>query len=375
LAVRTVKEAAWTASAAALALAFVGSVAARGAEAGELLYVPEGNRLRRVEIGTIGTATPRHDVLVENADGDPVRGRDVNGMICSLPDGRFVAGEDTGQPRSPAGWGVFERDGRQVGKLVSTSAAKKPDPYGCALDGEGRLFTTELGDAGFLESNGQLILWFPPYDGFPSPPHPRPDAMSTNYCKIATDIGTAGGVAIDGQGRVYVASSSERRILRFLPPFPTGPDAAGGCGARDATGAPQADRVERETFVRAAPLQGLVTYAGLGIAPNGHLYASSVLTGRIAEFDLDGHLVRMLLKSDDLLPPHRTGTPYGLAVDAEGTLYYADLDLVRSGFWFDAGTNGKVWRIRFANGEPLEPELVLDGLRFPDGLGVRPGDL
>jgi hypothetical protein len=133
--------------------------------------------------------------------------------------------------------------------------------------------------------------------------------------------------------------------------------------------------VERETFVRARALQGLLTYAGLVLAPNGHLYVSSVLTGRIAEFDLDGRLVRMLLKSDDLLPPHRTGTPYGLTVDGKGTLYYADLDLERSGLWFDAGSNGKVWRIRFANGEPLEPELVLDGLHFPDGLGILPGDL
>ena len=76
---------------------------------------------------------------------DPARGRDINGMVCALPDGsgRFVAGEDTGQPDAPAGWGVFAADGTQVGKLVASAAAAKPDPYGCAFDGAGRLFTTE----------------------------------------------------------------------------------------------------------------------------------------------------------------------------------------------------------------------------------------
>jgi hypothetical protein len=344
---------------------------------GELLYAAEGNRLRRIEIPSVGGGPPRQEIAIERAARDPVRGRDINGMVCALPDGsgRFVAGEDTGQPHPPAGWGVFEPGGAQVGRLVTTSTAAKPDPYGCAFDAEGRLFTTEIGDAGFLGGNGQLILWFPPFDRFPDTAASGVDAISANACKIATDIGTATGLAIDREGRVYVASSSGFRIHRFLPPFPSGADAAAGCGARDPTGAPMASSVRRETFAWALPHRGLVTYSGLAFAPNGNLYAASVATGRIGELGPDGGFVRLVLDSESWLPPHASGTPQGLAVDAAGTLYYADLALVWQEWTLRPGPDGKVWRIRFDAGEPQPPEPVLTGLEYPDGLGVIAGAL
>jgi hypothetical protein len=292
-------------------------------------------------------------------------------MVCALPDGsgRFVAGEDTGQPDPPAGWGVFETDGAQVGRLVTTALTAKPEPYGCTFDAAGRLFTTEMGDAGFGGGNGQLILWFPPYDRFPDPATQR----SANACKLATDIGTAAGVAIDAEGRVYVASSSGFRIHRFLPPFPADLDA---CSARDATGAPLATGVRRETFAWAKPASGLVTYAGLAFGPDGHLYASSVATGRIGALDADGALVRLVLSPDGWLPPLATGTPQGLAFDAAGRLYYADLGLRWKGTSLRPERGrGKVWRIGFSDGVPGAPELVLDDLEFPDGVGILEGAL
>lgn len=349
---------------------------AGAAGAGEQLLAAEGNRLWRIEIESLSAPPLRREVLIERAASGGERGRDINGMICPFPDGsgRFVAGEDTGQPHPPAGWGVLGADGTQLGKLAPTAAAAYPEPYGCAFDAEGRLFTTEIGDVGWSGGDGQLLLWFPPFDRFPGPPgaYPRTDEHSAGYCKIATDIGTASGIAIDREGRVYVASSSGLRIHRFAPPFPTAPDAAGGCGARDATGAPLAERVSRETFAWARPLQGLLTWSGLALAPNGNLYAASVVTGRIAELDPDGNLVRMLLEPPSWLPPHATGTPQGLAVDAAGSLYYADLDLVREGLSLGPGPDGKLWRIRFDGGAPLPPELLMRGLEYPDGLGVVP---
>ena len=349
------------------------------AAAAEVLYAPEGNRLRRIDLATVGAPKLRREIFVENADRDPTRGRNINGMVCPLPDGtgRFVAGEDTGQPHPPAGWGVFEANGAQVGKLVATATAELPDPYGCAVDAEGRLFTTEIGDRRFGRGNGQLVLWFPPFDRFPGAPgaFPATDATSSNACKLATDLATATGIAIDAQGRVYVAASGGLRVERFSPPFPSGPDAAGGCGARDSTGAPLADHVQRDTFAWARPLAGLLTYSGLAFAPNGHLYAASVATGRIAELDANGALVRLVLAPRRWLPPFATGTPQGLAVDASGDLYYADLDLHFGDWSLRPGGDGKVWRIHFVDGAPQAPEILIRGLEYPDGLGVLPGAL
>ncbi|MEZ5166464.1 MAG: hypothetical protein R2695_08205 [Acidimicrobiales bacterium] len=61
-------------------------------------------------------------------------------------------------------------------------------------------------------------------------------------------------------------------------------------------------------------------------------YVSSVFTGVINEYDHDGHFVREILRppaGEGLgADPYSTGTPNGLGVTADGTLWYADLGLV-----------------------------------------------
>ena len=133
--------------------------------------------------------------------------------------------------------------------------------------------------------------------------------------------------------------------------------------------------MQREVFAGAEWTSGLVTYAGLAFSPRGTLYAASVATGRIGEFDLDGKLLRLVLAPAEWLPPFATGHPQGLAVDGRGRLYYADLDLVWEDGTLGPGPDGKVWRIDFdAAGEPLAPALVRSGLQFPDGLAVLPAE-
>ena len=354
-----------------------GAAAGLTGDSGELLYANEGNRMRRIDVDSIGTAHLDEDVLVPSAGDAPGTGRDVNGEICVVPDGsgRFLAGEDTGQTAVPAGWGLFDSSGTQVGKLTATYNTDGAEPHGCEFADDGTLFTSEVGFQGFGTNNGQLILWFPPFDQYPGAPGTYPnDARSTNFCKIATDLGTAGGVAVDDQGRVYVSESSGLRITRFSPPFPTGPDPAGGCSGTDATGAPQADTVQREVFVSATP--DMLTYSGMAMAPNGNLYVASVLTGGIAEYDLDGGFVRYLLEPSGTTLPTPWGNPQGLAVGGDGSVYYADLDLVGTLPDVGPGPNGTIRRIRFdAAGDPLPPIIIKDDLSYPDGLTLLPGNL
>jgi hypothetical protein len=368
----------------ALSLSPMAATAA-AVDTGVLIYSTEGNRLRRIDVDTVDHPPLRQDVLIRNAtEGEAgaasaagAAGRDVNGMVCVLPDGNLVMGEDTGQPVIRPGFGVFDPSGNQIGKLAPTGFRPQPEPFGCAVDAQGRLLTTEIGDP--FASNGQLILWFPPYDRFPGAPgtYPNPDA-STHYCKLDVAIGAASGIAIDAQGDVYVASPRNARVFRFSGALPTGPDAAGGCGRTDATGAPLVDagRITRTTFIQHASVP---TPSGITRGPNGNWFVSSVLTSRIAEFAPDGSFVR-----DVMAPPEgtvtelpaSTGHPQSLAFDAQGRLYYADLNLIGSLLNPDTGPNGTIRRIDFdAGGAPQPPIVVRNGLAFPDGVSLLPGDL
>jgi hypothetical protein len=344
----------------------------------QLVYSTEGNRLRRYDIDTIDIPPLVEDILIERASIDP-EGRDINGQVCLVPDGtgRFIAGEDTGQPTPPAGWGVFDPDGTQVGKLTATYFVAGAEPFGCAFDPQGRLFTSEVGEQAIGAGNGQLIMWFPPFDQFPGEPgeYPGTNEPSTNFCKIATDIGTAASVAVDEQGRVYVAAAGGFEVRRYSPPFPTSADAAGGCGGTDGLGSPMADSVNAEVFVFEPAV--VLTPTGIARARNGNWYISSVLTGVIAEYYPDGTFARYILLPDDGTLPIPTGNPQSLAVDCGGNLYYADLDLQLGMSGFPGpGPDGKVRRISFdAGGTPQPPVVVKSGLAFPDGVSVLPGDL
>jgi len=363
---------------AGLAVLAAGAAGAGSIDTGQVLYSTEGNRLRRFDVDTISHPPLREDVLIRNAsegESGPSggAGRDVNGMVCRLEDGRLVMGEDTGQPAVRPGWGLFTPGGEQVGKLAPRGYRAQPEPFGCAVDGAGRLFTTEVGAQ--LAGNGQLLLWFPPYEGYPGAPGTYPNGeYSTNYCVLDDTIGTATGIAIDGDD-ILVSSPEQGAVLRFSGSWPTAPDAPGGCGRTSAIGSPLVDegRVTRSNFLFHN------TASGIARAPNGNWFVSGVLLSTISEYDQNGSEVRAILEPPPppFVLPTPNGNPQSLAFDAQGTLYYADLDLRGAAFNPDTGPNGKVRRIRFdENGDPLLPPEIVSGYHaFPDGVTILPGDL
>lgn len=337
-----------------------------------LILSPEGNRLWAFAIDE----PARQQVVIPSAADDP-QGRDINGQVCIAAGGRrFIAGEDTGQPATPAGWGVFELHGERVGELSATQVGKltvtfqsgsldNAEPYGCGFLSDGRLLTTDVGNQAAGPATGQLILWFPPLDA----PNPR-------FCKIDTAIGTAGGIFVDENDNVFVASARvEPGVLRYSPPFPDSDDAAGGCGRVDDTGAPlvSEDLLSKE---RVFPTDANIpTPNGVVRTGDGTFLVSSIINGVIAEYDADGTFLRRILEPPpgEMLgsEPYSTGTPLGLGIDADGTVYFADLGLVIGPRGPGPGPRtGSVRRIRFADGEPLPPETFRDGLSFPDGIGV-----
>jgi hypothetical protein len=339
-----------------------------------VLFSPQGNNLDAYSL----TPPFAHQRVVTNHDDDP-KGWDINGEVCFLDGHTFVAGEDTGQPNPPAGWAVFDLQGdrlgefsaRRVTRLVPTyqPSDEYPDNYGCGVLSDGRVVTTVIGNNASGPEDGELLLWFPPFDGSRAP----------KFCVLDTTIGTGQGIAIGDDGAVYVASArgATAGVLRYAPPFPTAPDAKGGCGKADPAGSPMAGAVHRTKFITPSATNFLSSPNGVVHAPDGTWFVSSIINGVIAQFRADGTFLRKVLEppaGETLGPkPYTTGTPLGLDVADDGTLLYADLGLVIDKDGIGPGhQTGTVRRIRFVNGAPQPPETIADRLTFPDGLGIRP---
>ncbi len=315
------------------------AVAACGDSGGgtrERLFAPQDNELQVHDLST-GDVT----VLI------PADRNTVNGQACLVPDGdgAFVMGEDTGQNEGRRqGWGIFSPEGMLIKKILepeSPDEAKQVEPFGCGFDADARLFVTDVGTGSFGASDGKLIVFFPPdYE---------------QSCLLDTTLRTAGTVAIDDAGNVYIPEPvPPGRVVRFSPPFPSGPDE---CDKQPA----------RSTFIEDAEM---TTPLGIARATNGNWYVSSVfLPPTIREYDANGDFVRTIIEGSDI------GNPAGLAVDSKGTLYYADLGLVQEPGELPGpgeGT-GTVRRVTFDDeGEPSAPEIMASGLDFPDAVSVLP---
>ena len=373
-----------------LMAALVGLVAASPATAGEedagagvIVLNGQGNDLDAYT----GNEPFKHQLVIQNHNDDP-NGRDINAQMCFFPDGKtFIAGEDTGQPDPLQGWGIFKMKGTKVGKLKTKQIGKlqptyqgasdNAENYGCGILSDGRVVTGDIGNQASGPENGQLIIWFPPFtDGFEELDD---GSNGTNgevpFCKLDIAIGTAGSIQIDDEDRILISSArgATTGVVRYTGPFPTSPDAEGGCGQTDITGAPMADSVTKEQFIGTG--DELATPNGLAPTGNGGWYVASVSNGVINEYDADGQFVRNILHppEGEGLGPERisTGTPLGMGVAPDGTIYFADIGIVIDGTRIGPGDGtGRVFRIRFVDGEPQPPEVMADGLAFPDGIGI-----
>lgn len=340
-----------------------------------IVFNGEGNNLNAYA----ATAPYDSQRVITNHDEDP-DGLDINAQICFFPDGsgRFIAGEDTGQPDPPAGWGIFQLSGtgigdlqaEEIGKLTPTyQAGAQPENYGCGVLSDGRMLTTDLGgQAPGDPANGQFIVWFG-----------EPEGTDQTYCKVDVGIATAQSILVLPDDSVLVVSARPPTSgVWHYTDLPTSADAAGGCGATDSTGAPMVDEVHKEQ-VLAPGEHDILSPAGLASTPDGDgYYLASVITGTINEYDADWAFVRTILAPDPseqigATETLSTGTPLGIGVGPDGTIFYADIGIVsdpENGFGPGDGT-GKVRAVTFsAGGEPQAPVVLDEGLAFPDGIGI-----
>lgn len=307
----------------------------------------------------------------------------VHDQACFFGDGtkRFLMPVEAGPPTIPTPtWGVFQLSGDRVGayevEMISTlgspsfqptAAGEAPRPYGCASLRDGRLVTTDLGGSGVGEANGQVTVWFPPFDR----------TTPVTACKLDVALATPQGVWVDDQDRVYVASPAAPTagVWRYSR-LPTRADADGGCGGVDPVGSPQADPVRRQSFIAASADHGLTGPSGLAVS-SGRLAVSSPISGVINSYDANGELLATMLApaADDALSStrsFRSGTPQGLAADGD-TLYIADPRwlLGAQGALGAPGGPGAIESLGLSAGQgSAAPTVVLDELNTPTNVTV-----
>jgi hypothetical protein len=328
------------------------------------------------QLDAYGTTRPLVTQTVVPSPAADRHGVDVSGQICFDPTDstRFVAVDRTAAADGQVGWGVFELSGRTVGRLSAEETARlvptfqrshdDPAPFGCGFLPDGRLLTTDLGNRSGGTPDGQLVEWFPPFD-----------QDTVESCKVDVALPAPEGVLATAD-RVLVAESGGRGVSSFLTStLPTSSRPSGGCARHDPTGAALAFGVVHGAWLENAAARGLSSPAAVAPAPDGNLFVSSPGAGVIAEVAPDGRFVRRVLAppTGAVLGtrPFSTGTPMGLAVDPDGTLYYADSGLVVRNATVVAGLRtGTIRRITFVLGAPQPPEVVDSGLQAPAGIAI-----
>jgi hypothetical protein len=215
-----------------------------------------------------------------------------------------------------------------------------------SFDERGNLFVTDVGHGDFASPDGAFLVFFP-----------GKKKRYDTYCFLDRALGAPGMPIRDDAGNFYVPEPARFLITKFSPPFP---ESAADCDnpQRLVTVPPTAT-----TFLDIGT-SGLVTPAGIAHVPNSdHVYVGSVLIPKVVnEYDALGAFVRTIV------PEGVPRNPLGIDVGADGTAYYAELNL-------DPVTSsprcGSVSRVQFdGNGDPLPPERLSQLLRFPDGITV-----
>jgi hypothetical protein len=271
---------------------------------------------------------------------------------------------------------------KQAGKLAPNAGAGPgyrgdPDNYGCAFLDRRRLLTTAIGNTLPGESaNGQLLLWFAPFDaGYRRTKLRDGTAFYVGrvpHCEIDGTLATAGGLAVDRNGDVYAAanrpdgSGAPGAVWRYRGRWPRSP--------RECTPAFVAANIHREQVIPSMPGAPAdpraTTPSAVVLTPAHTLYVSSVFTGIVSEFSTSGQWLRDVYPVAPVSPPTGpTGrTPYGLAIADDGSLWIANLGIVVDQ---PAPNAGSVIRVRFTNGQPQPVgDTMQSNLNFPDGLGV-----
>ena len=172
---------------------------------------------------------------------------------------RFIAGEDTGQTKGDTqGWGIFQLErrrrrrprrqrGRQARARPTRAARTTPRTTAAASSPTGASLTTDVGNQALGAGRR------PAHRVVPAVRHRSRSTRTARSTSTSPPPRASGSTTRTTSTWPRPARRRVRRpdagVWRYSPPFPTGHDAAGGCGKTDGTGAPMADTVNKEMFI------------------------------------------------------------------------------------------------------------------------------
>jgi len=283
-----------------------GTLSAARASTSHLVLIAQGEELD-VYNPANGRFFKGPDALVKKTDW-------VNGTPCYIPGdrrGRFVEADDnpkvdlTGVSKTFDGdampfWGIFNKDGSFTHVAIPSyiggfgKALHLTDPAGCAFDAKGNFVGVDVGSNHTpTQGNGKVVLFFA-------------DANYGKYCVLDSKISQAGFPAFDKDGSLLVPATGEGMIYRFTH-LPT--------KSTDAC-APQ-----RSTFMNGF-VNGIGTPISIVRDPADKGWTVGTVLAPSGVFHInDSGMVDGIVSA----PLPTGGTPFGIAYDKAGNLFYADL--------------------------------------------------
>ena len=213
-------------------------------EGAVIVFNGEGNNLNAYDADPPFTK----QTVITNHDDDP-NGLDINAQICFFPE-RAVGSAGSSPARTPAsrtrrraggsssssGKHGRRARGEAVGKLTPTYQASNDNAenYGCGFLSDGRVAHDRHRQPGERR----------PRTGSSSCGSRRSTTPRCGTARSTSASPRPGGIYVDAKNRVYVASARPPTagVLRYTGPVPDLRHAEGGCGEKDATGAPHGGR-------------------------------------------------------------------------------------------------------------------------------------
>lgn len=224
---------------------------------------------------------------------------------------REETAREPGGPRpTPFGWiaqlGLEAGEGMRGLREGPAAQARFADPYGIAVDAQGNRYVADAGDNNRIRrigSDGAVTTWAGSEEGF------------VDGVGIAARFHTPSGLALDEEGNLYVADTGNHAIRKI--------DAQGMVSTVAGTGEPG---------LRDGPAMQARFNGPLGVAVDraGNLYVADTYNDRIRKIGRDGNVSTLAGAAspgyqDGVGEAARFDTPAGVAVDALGNVWVADM--------------------------------------------------